>query len=94
MNIRERYHALAHAVQTGIAHLMHHDPALVEPKHLRVGINLRAADHAGLVKLLIDKGLFTEQEYGEALIAQLEIEVTDTETQVARALGSAKVTLR
>lgn len=36
-------------------------------KHLRVGLDLRAADHSALAQLMIDKGIFTEQEYLEAM---------------------------
>jgi len=38
-----------------------------EPKHLRTGINCAMADQSGLAKLLIDKGLITENEYLEAI---------------------------
>jgi len=34
-------------------------------KHLRVGVDARAADTAGLAELLIAKGVFTAEEYVE-----------------------------
>jgi len=34
-------------------------------KHMRVGVDLRAADAGGLARLLIDKGIFTADEYIE-----------------------------
>jgi len=36
-------------------------------KHLRVGLDARAADAQGLVELLIGKGIITESDYLEAI---------------------------
>lgn len=36
-----------------------------EPKHMRTGVDLSKSDQMGLVCLLIDKGVFTEDEYTE-----------------------------
>lgn len=36
-------------------------------KHVRVGLDMRAADHSALVELLIGKGVFSSAEYLEAL---------------------------
>lgn len=38
-----------------------------KPKHLRVGIDITKAEMAGLAYLLIKKGLFTLEEYEEAM---------------------------
>lgn len=38
-----------------------------EWKHLRVGIDLRAAEAGGLAALLIEKGIFTKAEYLERM---------------------------
>lgn len=62
----EEYARQAHRVQSGIAYLS--DKTDQQPKHLRVGLNLRAAEHGGLVELLIAKGLITEVEYWDAMI--------------------------
>jgi hypothetical protein len=62
----DEYMRLLHAMQTGVAYLMHYDPQETTAKHLRVGINARAIDHGALVKVLIDKKLITEEEYAEA----------------------------
>lgn len=51
-------------------------------KHLRVGINSAMAEHAGLAKLLIDKGVITEEEYREAMVQALEEEADRTESIV------------
>lgn len=62
------YEAAAHGVQSAIAHAMN-DPAshTTKPKQLRVGVDMSKADHAALVHLLIQKGIFTEIEYMETM---------------------------
>lgn len=72
----ERWHAAAHAMQSGVA-LDHerngaHDGT---PKHLRVGVNVALCDHAALVRLLVEKGIFTEEEYAKAIADEMEREV-------------------
>lgn len=65
------YEAAAHGVQSAIKYEMGHDahvngrPMLDNIKHLRVGIDCRAADALGLAELLIAKGVFTKDEYVE-----------------------------
>jgi hypothetical protein len=49
------------------AQLRTSDHHLNGPKHLRVGLNMSKADQLGLVLLLISKGVFTEEEYIEAV---------------------------
>lgn len=36
-----------------------------EPKHMRTGVDLSKSDQMGLAALLIDKGVFTLEEYSE-----------------------------
>jgi len=63
------YEQALHGVQTGVMHEMH-SPArqsATEPKHLRVGINAAMSDHAALAFLLVEKGIFTKEEYFESL---------------------------
>lgn len=69
-----RWKAAAHGMQTGVA--FDHEKGSDDgtPKHLRVGINSAMADHAGLVKLLISKGVITEEEYLEAIADSMEEE--------------------
>jgi hypothetical protein len=61
------YAESAHRVQTAIAMLMEHDKSYkaTTPKHLRVDIDMSKSDMSGLVRLLISKGIFTEDEYIE-----------------------------
>ncbi|OQC18806.1 MAG: hypothetical protein BWX69_03214 [Planctomycetes bacterium ADurb.Bin069] len=87
-----RYERAAHRVQSGIAALIGMGRAkMVEPKHLRVGIDLQKADTAGLVGLLIAKGVLTRQEYLDAVAASAEAEAEAYEAHLSAVLG-AKVT--
>lgn len=61
------YMEAAHGVQTAMAHRIGLGQGLASPKHLRTGINLAMVEHGALVSLLIDKGLFTSEEYMEYL---------------------------
>jgi hypothetical protein len=71
---RVRYIAAAHAMQSGVAMKMNYDPADVNPKHLRVGVNSAMVDGSALVGLLIAKGVITEAEYFTALADAMERE--------------------
>jgi hypothetical protein len=74
MNDQERYAAAAHAMQTGVAFTMDRESDETTPKHLRVGVNCAMADQGGLVTLLIEKGIFTEEEYYKAIADSMERE--------------------
>ena len=80
----EKYSKLMHAVQTGVAYKMNIDPTDTEPKHLRVGINSAMIQISAIVRILIDKGVFTEEEYYEKLI-----EIAEDEVQMYKDLLSA-----
>lgn len=83
----ERYMALAHAVQSGIAQLMVYDDKFTTPKHLRVGIDMTKADIGGLTQLLIRKGVFTEEEYYAAMVEGAEREVSRYEGMLRDKMG-------
>ena len=57
------------------------------PKHLRVGVNASKVDHAALVQLLIDRGLFTEDEYTAALADAMEAEAKRYEERLSAKYG-------
>lgn len=59
------YEEAAHGVQTATAADMVMGGKAMEPKHMRVGIDLQKADMLGLIELLIAKGVFTKEEYME-----------------------------
>ncbi len=94
MTDNERYAAALHAMQTGVAMEMQ-QPATAgatEPKHLRVGVNSAMCDNAALVRLLIDRGVFTLAEYETAIADEMEREVMRYQERLREALG-APVTL-
>lgn len=91
----ERYLAAQHAMQTGVAMEMAlpERQAPTEPKHLRVGINTAMVDHYALVTLLEKKGLFTHEEYLEALADAMEEEKKRYEESLSRRTGVDNVHL-
>jgi uncharacterized lipoprotein YbaY len=92
MSDSERYAAAAHAMQSGVAFKMNHDPKETEPKHLRVGINAAMSDQGGLVKILIDKGVFTLEEYTKAIADQMEIEAESYRLAAQQKTGHGGIT--
>lgn len=87
----QRHTTLSHAMQAGVAtELALADPDLppnLTAKHLRVGVNVALSDMGGLVALLIKKGVFTEEEYFEAICETMENEVKMYEEQLSKAIG-------
>lgn len=84
---QSRYERAAHGVQTGVALEIESGGTAASPKHLRTGLDLRAADHEGLVRLLLDKGFITEAEYEEAIIQATERERDRYQAAIALRLG-------
>lgn len=74
MDDRERYEAAAHGMQSGVAAMMRRGHPETESKHLRVGVNSAMCDHAALVRLLMAKGLFSEEEYNKEIADEMERE--------------------
>lgn len=89
--VNDEYGRLAHAIQTGIAYTK--DRTIMEPKHLRVGVDLRAVEHGALVSLLIKKGLITKEEYTEELLEYMEQEVKNWEKRLREEYGHDNITL-
>lgn len=91
MNKSDLIYDLCHAVQSGVKY--DSDSGGEEnQKHLRTGINLAMCDHGALVLLLMEKGLFTEEEYQDSRIKILQIEVEKYEELLSKRF-SKKVTL-
>lgn len=70
------YEEAMHGVQSAIRHRMALDGVpdsianergLTSRKHMRVGVEMSKSDAAGFARLLIDKGIFTLDEYVEYL---------------------------
>lgn len=69
------YSQALHAVQTAVAYEMVHGNSGTDPKHLRVGVNSAFVNDAALARLLIRKGLITEEEYSEEVRHEMNREV-------------------
>jgi hypothetical protein len=91
---RQRYHAAAHGMQSGVAAKMNVDPAETTPKHLRVGVNSAMVDTSAMATLLIAKGVITEQEYVAAVADAMEREKALYEQWAREHFGNPGVTLR
>lgn len=93
-----RYTAALHAMQSGVRMLMNYDPPEVEssetsPKHLRVGVNAAMSDQGALARLLIGKGLISEEEYLEAIATGMEQEQASYEERLRERFGHKGITL-
>lgn len=79
-----RYSHAALRIQTAIGTLLGFNRwySGTQPKHLRVSIDLNRSDVDGLVKLLTSKGVFTTEEYREAVTQSAEAEATRYEVRV------------
>lgn len=84
-----RYVQAAHAMQTGVAFKMQYDPAETTPKHLRVGVNSAHVSIAALTQLLIDKGVFTMDEYAAANAKAMEDEVEKYRAWLSKRTGAS-----
>lgn len=76
------YEQAAHGMQTGVAFEMELPSRrnATAPKHLRVGINSALVNDVALAKLLIDKGVITEEEYIESVRLAMNEEVARYQT--------------
>lgn len=68
------HEAAQHAMQTGVMITEAQQGGQEKTKDLRVGINVLLCDHAALVRTLIKKGVFTEEEYAEAITETMQEE--------------------
>lgn len=78
------YEAAAHGVQTAVAH---RDNVDGYDKHLRTGIDLSKAEQFGLACLLIDKGVFTNEEYIEYMRLGVNTELARLEEEFKKTSG-------
>lgn len=90
----DRYLAALHAMQTGVAIEQARGSRDGEPKHLRVGINSAKVEIGALAALLIEKGLFTRDEYTAAVADAMETEVAAYEQRIQEQVGHPGVRLR
>jgi len=74
-------------MQSGVAAKMSYDGNDTTPKHLRVGVNSAMVEHTALTRLLIDKGVITEQEWYSALADAMEREKAIYERELEEHFG-------
>lgn len=84
---KARYHAAAHAMQTGVKAVAHYEPSETSPASLRVGVNAAHVSVAALTQLLLDRGLFTLDEYTAANANHMETEVEAYSQRLTGYLG-------
>lgn len=70
----DRYAAAAHAMQSGVLAEQTLGSQDGSPKHLRVGINSAMVNNAAVAHLLIERGIFTLDEYEAAIADHMEAE--------------------
>ncbi len=93
------YREALHGVQAGVAlELRQQNPTLGEGviaalKSLRVGVDSAMVNDAALMRLLVRKGLFTDEEYGEEIRLEANRELDRYEDRLSAAHG-ARITLR
>lgn len=91
MKTKEELHAeylkLCHAMQTGVA--FRDDKRDQSPKQLRVGVNSAMCDNTALVRLLIAKGIITEEEHMQAIRDEMEREVERYRQHIAAEKGTS-----
>jgi hypothetical protein len=90
------YEKAAHRIPTAIAVLMGRDPDFlqVQPKHLRVGLDLSKSDVDGLARPVIARGVFTEAAFADAITAFVEQKADAYENMQQSALGDSDVRTR
>jgi hypothetical protein len=92
------YEAAGHGVQSAIRFEMsqqgfaddEQDKIVHMLKHLRVGLDMRAADHSALAELLVAKGVITEAEYIEQMRLAANEELARYEEHCREAYGLPK----
>lgn len=89
------YHQALHGIQTGVAIEISHDLNNAhEPKHLRVGVNSALINDAALFRLLVKKGIITEEEYAEEVRLEANRELDRYENRIREIFNNPEVTLR
>lgn len=81
-------------MQSGVAMEMNFHPQPTEPKHLRVGVNSAMCDHAALVRLLIEKGVVSEDEYIKVVADEMEREAECYQQRIQEHYGHSGIKLQ
>ena len=73
---------LLHAIQTGVAFEQANGSRDGEPKHLRVGVNNALVEIAAIARLLMDKGIVSQEEVFRYIIGGLSEELNRYESRM------------
>lgn len=104
-DLKRRYAAAMHAVQTGVAMTIsldnrdvasgdkQPDSGSASSKHLRTGIDSALVSNGALTQLLIEKGVITELEFWAKLAEFAEDEAKAYESELRQRCGG-NITLR
>lgn len=85
--LHARYLAALHAVQSGVEYRRRYDRSFVSEKHMRTGIDSAHVSQAALIRVLIAKGVLTQEEYMEALVRETEDEKARYEAELTAHFG-------
>lgn len=91
----KRYNRAMHAVQSATAYEISafgFNSASADPKSLRVGINSAMVETHALASLLMEKGVFTEEEYLTSLVNCAEAEKKRMTERVRERTGNPNIT--
>lgn len=92
MELLSESERLLHAMQAGVGYTeKYHLSDDTTPKHLRVGINNALILQGALIGLLIEKGIFTEEEFYAHYNRKLQEEVTAYELSLSEHLKTRVV---
>lgn len=95
MSDKLSYEQALHGIQSGIALEIELGSDCASPKHLRVGVNSAMCEHAAMVRLLIEKGIITAEEYRDAITDEFNRELERMEKQINEQYGSnGRINLR
>lgn len=85
----KEYVGIGHAIQTGILLELEHENQTAQNmfKHLRTGLNLVMSDHGSLGRLLVKKGLITQEEYFTTVLEGLKTELESLEKKLSERFG-------
>lgn len=87
MSHTERYKKACHAMQSGVEMMMHYNPMETSSKHLRVSVNSSMVEFGALVRILISKGIITEEEFAKGLADQMEEEAASYSQKLSDLMG-------
>ena len=85
----QKYNELFRLMGRMVAEVAKHSATDEPPVSLRIGVNSAKADHGALIHLLIQKGVFTYEEYLDAACEFMRMEVQDYNEDLRKALLEA-----